>query len=74
MGQLNIKTWGSFPQRDKTFSAMTRGHAHAVSEAIRFLSEEVLPEAIERDHRLHDSGEKPALGFERAAPSEERCP
>lgn len=65
MGQLRIEMWGSFPQQQKTFSAMERGHAHAVSQAIEFLSSEVLPEAIERDHRLHDEGAKPAQGFDR---------
>lgn len=64
MGQLQIRTWGSFPARDKTFGAMQHGHAHAVAEAIRFLSEEVLPAAIAQDHRLHEQGSKPALGFE----------
>ncbi|MGH9002433.1 MAG: hypothetical protein ACRDYV_04825 [Acidimicrobiia bacterium] len=65
MGQLNIRAWGSFPNQDRTFSAMERGHAHAVAEAIRFLSEEVLPEAIERDHKLHEEGAKPSMGFDR---------
>lgn len=65
MGMIQIKTWGSFPTQDKTFSAMERGHAHAVAEAIRWLSEEVLPEAIERDHKLHERGAKPSMGFDR---------
>lgn len=65
MGMLNIRSWGSFPNQDKTFSAMERGHAHAVAEAIRFLSEEVLPEAIERDHKLHEQGATPSMGFDR---------
>ena len=30
-----------------------------------WLSREVLPEAIERDHQLHDEGEKPSRGFNR---------
>ena len=63
MGVLRITAHGSFPEQDETFSAMTHGHAHAASEAIRFLADEVLPEAIERDHRLHDAGSKP--GFDR---------
>lgn len=70
MGVIRIVTAGSFPFRDKEFGAIKRGHAHAVAEAIRFLSEEVLPEAIERDHKLHDDGHKPAEGFGRQAPAE----
>jgi hypothetical protein len=65
MGMISIKTWGSFPTRDKAFGAMASGHAHAVAEAIRFLAEEVLPEAIERDHRLHARGSVPARGYDR---------
>lgn len=71
MGLLRVHTWGSFPERAKTFSAQERGHAHAVSEAIRWLAEEVLPEAIERDHRLHDEGAKPDFGFNRPRSSKE---
>lgn len=68
MGVLAITTSGSFPARSRQFGAMHRGHAHAVAEAIRWLSEEVLPEAIERDHRLHEEGSKPLQGFDRATP------
>lgn len=66
MGVLSITTSGSFPTRTKQFGAIERGHAHAVADAIRWLSEEVLPEAIERDHKLHEEGAKPRLGFDRA--------
>lgn len=66
MGVLRIVTAGSFPFRDKQFSAIEHGHAHAVAQAIRYLSEEVLPEAIDRDHRLHDEGAKPSKGFAHA--------
>lgn len=65
MGVIRIETSGSFPGRSKTFSAIEKGHAHAVAEAIAWLSTEVLPEAIERDHRLHDEGAKPTRGFDR---------
>lgn len=65
MGVLRVYTEGSFPVRSKVFPAATRGHAHAVAEAIAWLSSEVLPEAIERDHRLHDEGAKPVAGFDR---------
>ncbi len=46
MGLITIKTLGSSPQRDKSFSALEHGHARAVANAIKGLSEEVLPEAI----------------------------
>lgn len=65
VGVLTIETVGSFPNQRRNFSAIDRGHAHAVAEAIKYLSEDVLPEAIERDHRLHDKGAKPAQGFDR---------
>lgn len=65
MGMLNIHTWGSFPERARMFSAMEHGHAHAVAAAIRWLADEVLPEAIERDHRLHEQGSKPNNGYDR---------
>lgn len=67
MGVLNISTSGSFPNRTKQFGAITHGHAHAVAEAIKWLSEEVLPAAIEQDHKLHDEGAKPQFGFDRPA-------
>jgi hypothetical protein len=47
---------------------MDHGHAHAVQQAIAFLTNEVLPEAIERDHKLHEQGAKPSLGFDRPSP------
>ncbi len=65
VGMLEIHTYGSFPYRLERFDARTSGHAHAVARAIRFLADEVLPEAIERDHRLHDQGSKPKEGFDR---------
>lgn len=65
MGMLNISTGGSFPTRSKSFGAMDHGHAHAVAEAIRWLSEEVPPAAIEQDHKLHEEGAKPRMGFDR---------
>lgn len=65
MGYIDIITEGSFPYRHRTFTAFNKGHAHAVAEAIKFLSEEVLAEAIERDHRLHGKGTYPNEGFDR---------
>lgn len=67
MGTLRIDTGGSFPTHTRSFSAVDHGHAHAVAEAIRWLSGEVLPEAIEHDHQLHDEGLEPARGFVRPA-------
>jgi hypothetical protein len=65
MGILTIDTTGSFPRRNRVFRAQGNGHAHAVAEAIAYLSTEVLPAAIESDHRLHDEGAKPDNGFDR---------
>jgi hypothetical protein len=65
MGMIKVETSGSFPQRSRTFTANLHGHAHAVAEAMRWLAEEVLPAAIEQDHRLHDDGAKPKNGFDR---------
>ena len=59
MGMIRIETYGSFPTRDKSFSAQAHGHAQAVAKAIQWLADEVLPEAIERDHRMSDQGIRP---------------
>ncbi len=63
MGMINIVTAGSFPQRAITFSAIDHGHASAVAEAIKWLSSEVLPEAIRQDHDLHTEGASPEKNF-----------
>lgn len=65
MGVLTITTRGSFPSHARAFGADGHGHAHAVAQAIAWLSEEVLPEAIERDHLLHARGLEPTHGFAR---------
>lgn len=65
VGVLSIDTGGSFPTRHKKFSAIEHGHAHAVADAIEYLAKEVLPEAIERDHRLQSEGASPSKGFDR---------
>lgn len=67
MGYITISTAGSFPTRQAHFGAEDRGHAHAVAQAIRWLSDEVLPAAIEQDHHLAARGAEPRLGF--AAPA-----
>lgn len=70
MGNISIAVAGSFGRSNgsRTFSAMKHGHAHAVSEAITYLSNELLPAAINLDHELHESGDKPSVGFSKFAP------
>jgi hypothetical protein len=63
MGMISIGVTGSFKPKQKAFSAMKHGHAAAVAEAIRWLSGEVLPEAIRQDHDLHTKGELPTNNF-----------
>lgn len=68
MGMIKIETAGSFARQFRTFSAMEHGHARAVADAIRWLSEEVLPTAIRQDHDLHAEGHAPARAFGRDEP------
>ncbi len=64
MGVISITVQGSFrPTTSRQFSALHGGHAKAVSEAIEYLSGELLPMAIEQNHQLHEDGEKPEVGF-----------
>jgi hypothetical protein len=63
MGVINIVMCGSFPEKKKSFSALSHGHAAAIAEAISWLSGECLPDAIKQDHDLHNDGAKPANGF-----------
>ena len=65
MGQIRIQIAGSFTEKNgiTEFSAMSHGHAHAVREAIEFLSREVLPFAINKDHTLHEQRQFPENGF-----------
>lgn len=65
MGMLTITTNGSFGNTHKVFKSQTNGHAHAIAEAIEYLSSELLPEAIAQDHELHASGGQPEDGFRR---------
>ena len=39
------------------------GHTQAVAEALEFLSKELLPDAIQLDHVLHEEGDRPEIGF-----------
>ena len=63
MGTITVAQDGSFPRRSRTFSAIDHGHAHAVAQAIEYLAREILPEAVSRDHALHEAGDKPKKGF-----------
>lgn len=64
MGQIRIELMGSFGRaRSKTFSAMTKGHASAIAEAIAYLATEEMPLAVVNDHQCHNDGEAPAQGF-----------
>ena len=63
MGMIMVRTGGSFPTREEKFDAREHGHARAVADAIKFLSETVLPDAIRQDHDLHEEGVKPDKSF-----------
>ncbi|MDB5042151.1 MAG: hypothetical protein JWN27_2877 [Candidatus Eremiobacteraeota bacterium] len=64
MGQITITVAGSFgPSRSRSFSAMEHGHAHATSEALKFLTNDVLPDAIAMDHQYHNEGDAPPGGW-----------
>ena len=63
MGMISIQTAGSFGDSDKVISAQDHGHAHAVAEAIQYLSGEMLPKAIAQDHALQAKGVDPAKGW-----------
>jgi len=65
MGEIFIKTNGSFGIQEKFFQAIYNGHADAVAQAIEWLASELLPEATAKDHELHDEGVKPEDGFRR---------
>lgn len=81
MGYITIEIGGSFRQPggvatsgQRTFSAQSHGHAHAVAEAIEYLSGEVMREAINKDHELHRIGHSPAAGFHRHQHIEQETP
>lgn len=65
MGAIRIDVQGSFGRHctSKQFSAMERGHAQAVAEAIGFLSNTLLPEAISLDFMCANEGVQPSKGF-----------
>lgn len=63
MGMIVLNISGSFGSRSANFSAMTGGHAQAVSEAIKYLAETELPKAIKNDHECHKDGIEPSEGY-----------
>ena len=64
MGQINIQVQGSFSLREsKVFSAQKHGHAQAVADTIKWLSDVLLPRAIAQDHELHQKGYAPDEGY-----------
>jgi hypothetical protein len=66
---INVKTWGSFPDNDKTFGPADYGHANVVAQVIEWLAVEVLPEAIALDHRLQAEGNDAPKGWARPEPN-----
>lgn len=63
MGSITIDMAGSFGRVPrKTVSAMGGGHAHAITEAVQFLLEQ-MPAAIKNDHECHRDGMQPGEGF-----------
>lgn len=65
MGFIKITMQGSFGVIREEFSSIDNGHADAVAQAIAFLSRKLLPEATALDHRLHNDGDEPKLGWVR---------
>lgn len=72
MGYIRIITDGSFPTIERTFMASKHGHAHAVAEAIAWLSGETLTSSINLDHSLHDQKMFPSESFTRNTKKEEK--
>ncbi len=65
MGMITVITNGSFKKIHESFTTQTHGHAHAIAELIKYLAEEVLPEAINQDHRLRNEDAYPEHTFEK---------
>lgn len=64
MGVITITFQGSFgTPRTERFSAMKIGHAGAIAEAIKYLAEHEMPNAIKNDHECHKDGIEPSDGF-----------
>lgn len=63
MGMLQITLSGSFGHASAQFSAMDKGHAAAIAEAIEYLVKVEMPKAIRNDHQCHAEGLEPGQGF-----------
>lgn len=59
---IRIMTGGSMGANKYQFSD-TEGNAMAVAKAIQFLSTELFPMAVKRDHELHAQGVSPEKGY-----------
>ncbi len=68
MGMIRVETWGSLPSRTKEFGPADEGHAQLVTEAIEWLVNEVLRDAIAQDHELRDKGSVPPHGWPQRLP------
>lgn len=64
MGMIIIEVSGSFEIKREQFMALDHGHAHCVCEAQKYLNT-LLIDAINKDHKLHEEGAKPNLGFQK---------
>lgn len=73
MGIIRIEVRGSFREKneDKVFTAKEFGHAHAVADAIDYLSQ-LLPWAIAQDHWLHEKQTYPMSGTFQGKPRRDR--
>lgn len=58
MGQVTITLEGSFGAEQIQYTATEGGHAYALIRAIHWLIARS-PKAIQLDHQLHDSGDRP---------------
>ena len=59
MGQIVVTTLGSFPNAQTHRDTATEGgHAAAIGRTIQYLTA-LLPDAIAKDHELHDEGTMP---------------
>ena len=66
MGMIIIETRGSLGTRKEEFSCLHHGHAHAVNEAIKYLTER-MTHAVNLDHKLHDGESQPDSGFQKGS-------
>jgi len=55
MGMINIKMWGSFPEKTLETCAEEGGHVSAIKRAIEFLAAQLGP-AVKKDAALTKDG------------------